>query len=390
MIISDFAKKAGVTVKTLLHYDKLGLIKADRDDNGYRVYNDNDFLLIQQITMLKFIGLSLSEIKDLVDDSNLKLEDVIMIQLEALKRKKHHIETVIESLELANQTLQDHGDLDVKDLTHIIKTTHMEARLKEQYKNDVNLNSRINIYQYTKHKRDFNVWCSEKFDFKPQSKVLEVGCGNGLFWEKVKGLKDLDLNLYLTDTSQGMLDKAMENLNNLKTTITYEIQDVQNMTYSDDTFDTIIGKHLLYHLPEMDQAIEEIKRVLTQEGQFIAATNGLIHMSELEQLVKDFDHRIEYHPTSYAIKFGLESGQGLLKKHFEKVEVHQTQDELVLEEPQAIIRYVKSTVGNARDILVDKKLEAFERYLNKIIDKHGAITISTCAGLIICKNPKRC
>lgn len=43
--ISEFAKKAGITVKTLLHYDKVGILKpSNKNENGYRIYSDDDFL----------------------------------------------------------------------------------------------------------------------------------------------------------------------------------------------------------------------------------------------------------------------------------------------------------------------------------------------------------
>ena len=45
MKIGEFAKRTGVTVKTLLHYDKKGLlIPSIKTDVGYRIYTDDDIL----------------------------------------------------------------------------------------------------------------------------------------------------------------------------------------------------------------------------------------------------------------------------------------------------------------------------------------------------------
>jgi DNA-binding transcriptional MerR regulator len=66
--VSDFAEKAGVTVRTLHHYDRLGLLKpSGRTEAGYRLYGERDFARLQQIVTLKFIGLPLRQIKDLLD-----------------------------------------------------------------------------------------------------------------------------------------------------------------------------------------------------------------------------------------------------------------------------------------------------------------------------------
>ncbi len=57
MKIGEFAKRSGVTVKTLLHYDKIGLLKPyEKTEAGYRIYCEDDFLRLQQITTLKFIN----------------------------------------------------------------------------------------------------------------------------------------------------------------------------------------------------------------------------------------------------------------------------------------------------------------------------------------------
>jgi len=60
--IREFAAMAGVTVRTLHHYDRIGLLKPRRTHTRYRVYGDIDLVRLQQILVLKFLGLSLGEI----------------------------------------------------------------------------------------------------------------------------------------------------------------------------------------------------------------------------------------------------------------------------------------------------------------------------------------
>ena len=79
--VSDFAEKAGVTVRTLHHYDRLGLLKpSGRTEAGYRLYGERDFGRLQQIVTLKFIGLPLRQIKDLLDGSDLDLAATLRLQ----------------------------------------------------------------------------------------------------------------------------------------------------------------------------------------------------------------------------------------------------------------------------------------------------------------------
>lgn len=58
--ISEFAQKASVSVRTLRFYDKVGLLSpTSYTEAGYRLYTDTDFLRLQQILALKFLGFSL-------------------------------------------------------------------------------------------------------------------------------------------------------------------------------------------------------------------------------------------------------------------------------------------------------------------------------------------
>jgi DNA-binding transcriptional MerR regulator len=62
----EYAKRAGVTVRRLHHYDRLALLKpSGRTAAGYRLYADRDFVRLEQIVALKFIGFPLSQIRDL-------------------------------------------------------------------------------------------------------------------------------------------------------------------------------------------------------------------------------------------------------------------------------------------------------------------------------------
>jgi len=54
--VQEFARLAGVTVRALHHYDRLGLLRARRTASGYRVYGDRDLERLEQIVALQFLG----------------------------------------------------------------------------------------------------------------------------------------------------------------------------------------------------------------------------------------------------------------------------------------------------------------------------------------------
>src|SRR6266851_6869121 len=77
----EFAKLAGVTVRALHHYDRLGLLLPNgRTEAGYRLYCDRDLVRLEQILALKLIGFSLKEIEQLLKRGSRDLPAVLRRQ----------------------------------------------------------------------------------------------------------------------------------------------------------------------------------------------------------------------------------------------------------------------------------------------------------------------
>lgn len=126
MRIQQFAKETGVTVRTLHHYDRLGLLKPERTESGYRVYGERDLIRLQRITVLKFIGCSLQEIKDLVDRNSDDLRTTLELQQEALERRRKTLDGALKAVEKARRLLDESGKADWQTLKSIVETIEME------------------------------------------------------------------------------------------------------------------------------------------------------------------------------------------------------------------------------------------------------------------------
>src|ERR1039458_7274736 len=88
----QFAELAGVTVRTLHHYDRLGLLKPRRTAAGYRVYQARDLERLEQIIALKFLGLPLRRIGTLLDRELVALPDALRMQRSVLEEKRRLLE----------------------------------------------------------------------------------------------------------------------------------------------------------------------------------------------------------------------------------------------------------------------------------------------------------
>src|SRR6476469_425938 len=114
----ELAELAGVTVRTLHHYDRIGLLKpAARSAAGYRLYSESDLRRLEQIVILKFLGLPLKQVKDALDRGPTTLLDVLCAQREALEARSRQIRTAVRAIAQAEATVESGTNAD----THIFE-----------------------------------------------------------------------------------------------------------------------------------------------------------------------------------------------------------------------------------------------------------------------------
>lgn len=124
---SEFARLAGVTVRTLHHYDRVGLLKpSGRTAAGYRLYGERDFARLEQIVMLKFLGLPLKQIKSILERSAFDLRATLRMQREILAERRRQIESAIEAIERAEQKLASESGTLREALGKIIEVIEMQ------------------------------------------------------------------------------------------------------------------------------------------------------------------------------------------------------------------------------------------------------------------------
>jgi DNA-binding transcriptional MerR regulator len=130
--IGKCAKLAGVTVRALHHYDRIGLLKPQRGSSGIRLYRPEDLELLEQIAALKFLGIPLQEIKLLLKRGPLTLVDSLRVQREALAEKRKLIDRAIIAIEAAEKVIQSGQTTDASILRKIIAVIDMQPHMHPQ------------------------------------------------------------------------------------------------------------------------------------------------------------------------------------------------------------------------------------------------------------------
>src|SRR5260221_11199038 len=86
--VGEFATLTGVSIRTLHHYDQLGLLRpAEHSEAGYRLYSERDLLRLQQILTLRYLGVAPKKIGPLLVRPNFDLAAPPCVQEVALRQR---------------------------------------------------------------------------------------------------------------------------------------------------------------------------------------------------------------------------------------------------------------------------------------------------------------
>ena len=98
-LIKYVSEISGVSVRTLHHYDEIGLLSPQKKENGYRYYSEEDISFLQMILFYKYLGFSLKKIKELLKKEDGEVLNHLKAQLKLMQKEKQKLLTLIETLE---------------------------------------------------------------------------------------------------------------------------------------------------------------------------------------------------------------------------------------------------------------------------------------------------
>lgn len=97
--IKEVSEMSGVSVRTLHHYDAIGLLSPQKKENGYRYYSEEDLSFLQMILFYKYLGFPLKKIKVLLKEEDTKILSHLQNQLHLMLKEKEKLLTLIDTLE---------------------------------------------------------------------------------------------------------------------------------------------------------------------------------------------------------------------------------------------------------------------------------------------------
>jgi DNA-binding transcriptional MerR regulator len=107
LTVSQVARLAGVSVRTLHHYDEIGLlVPSGRSEAGYRLYEQPDLQRLQQVLFFKELGFPLEEIARIVRDPAFDLQAALLMQRRLLTERASRVQALIQAVDAALDSLE--------------------------------------------------------------------------------------------------------------------------------------------------------------------------------------------------------------------------------------------------------------------------------------------
>lgn len=120
--VGELAKQAGVTVRTLHHYDALGLVKpSHRSISGYRLYTADDVARLYMVQALQSLDFSLIEIRNMLQARNFSYKKIIGMQLAALKDKIRQEQNLCQRLEGLERLINPNKQVLLEDIIYLLQ-----------------------------------------------------------------------------------------------------------------------------------------------------------------------------------------------------------------------------------------------------------------------------
>ncbi|WP_198567329.1 MerR family transcriptional regulator, partial [Lactobacillus crispatus] len=344
----EFAEKAHVSIRTIRYYDQKNLLKpAARTKSGARRYTDQDFAKLQQILLLKYLGFSLNEIREMTigaGDAQFLLGS-LQIQKRLAEERLEEMKNVITAIDSTSQALKSNRQVDWSQMLKLIHLTAMDQSLSMQYKNATNISARIRLHRdYSVNQEGWFPWLFSNLHLKPGMKILELGAGNGALWSQNIAKVSKNVTIVLSDISEGILADARKTIGD-HPQFQYSVFNAQKIPFADNTFDLVIANHMLFYCDDIPKALQEVRRVLKSGATFTCSTYSQKHMHEITDLVQNYNANIVLSSTNLYERFGLDNGRQILQPYFKDISCHKYQDAIELSDSIPIISYRLSNHG---------------------------------------------
>lgn len=135
--IKEAADAAGVSVRTLHHYDQIGLLSPEKTaENGYRCYSASDLERLQQIMFFRELDFSLTEIKSIINNPDFDRKHAFKSHQMLLLKKRKRLDSILKTLEQTIMSMEEKKTMSSKKRFEAFDMSEIEEH-KKKYADEV-------------------------------------------------------------------------------------------------------------------------------------------------------------------------------------------------------------------------------------------------------------
>ena len=259
--------------------------------------------------------------------------------------------------------------------------------VRRYYATDDNLRIRHETHEkYTVPKRDYVGWALNRYPWRGQEAVLDLGCGPGVYYDRLIQIVP-DVDYVGVDLLPGMVERHASSQVAMGNAVA--------LPFADHSFDVVMANHMLHHVPNITQTMREVRRVLRPGGVFMVATNSVQSMPELQVLMRRAivlltrSNAADIRPPAMPSDgFALENGTRVLSRHFYSVVRHDLPSALIFPEVEPAMDYLQSTrdMREAQlpdDVIWEDVMMIMRQQINQLIKHLGELVINKQSGVLI-------
>ncbi len=377
---SELANLTGVTPRTIRYYDQRGLLKPEsRNEEGYRLYGSDALLRMQRITMLKFAGFSLGEIRDALEVTEQEnLWQLLSDQKQLITQRIEQLEEIVNLLDELSQADASNPDTLARSMQLVRKINH-SGRMYQVFQR----NGSANLYP----------WEFDRMQLKPGERILDAGCGIGMIWRHSWERIPENLRVDLMDLHENNLMKLQTYYRERKellapgVQLSFQHENVETAAL-DGGYDQILMAYVTKNLEHGQQTMEKLKKALR--------VGGVMNVVESvdEQLLEEIDAL--YQDFSGATCLGGRIAEQQQRKRtleqlingcFRNVECHVFQNDLTFTVVEELYRYL---MDSYRELVQELETSGtdFIAYLRKVMEQKGKIVFHSQVRMYRCKKEK--
>ncbi|MBN0047993.1 class I SAM-dependent methyltransferase [Streptomyces actuosus] len=249
------------------------------------------------------------------------------------------------------------------------------------YNGDRDLAARQSLYQWQTPRYDLPGLVAERLG-NARGRVVDIGCGNGKFIQRLRQDRP-DLSLLGLDIAPGILAGVPGPV---------AVADATRLPLAAGSIDAALALHMLYHVPDIPQAVRELARVVARDGLVVASTNSDRDKAELDDLWQRAAGDvlgIERGPAriSLSARFSLEKAPAFLGEEFGQVEVTELPGTITVRDPEPVIAHMASyrAWSDQHDVPFDATIDRARALVADDIARNGAYEITCLGGILVCR-----